>query len=110
MSEGHVVNACIKACFALGCYVWRNNTGAARMPGTGNRPIRFGKKGSSDIIGLTKNGRFIGVECKSGTNDIEPAQEDFRAMVLSKKGIYILARNSAQAVFDMQDEIQREYW
>lgn len=43
-------------------FVWRNNTGVAEI---GNNRVRFGLKGSSDIIGLqAPSGRFVGIEVK----------------------------------------------
>lgn len=45
-------------------FAWRNNTGAIASDG---RFLRYGKKGSADIIGVF-NGRFIGIEAKVGKN------------------------------------------
>lgn len=91
VSESSVVNACIKWLWNHGCYVWRNNTGAARTEGGGF--IRYGLKGSPDIIGMNPSGRFLGIECKSPTGgDIEPEQELFRERCHAKKGFYMIAR------------------
>lgn len=90
MSENKVVDSCIKWSFAHGCYVWRNNTGAYKPEGT-NRYIRYGLSGSSDIIGLTQSGRFIGVECKWGKNKLTENQEKFRDRIVGNNGIYVTA-------------------
>lgn len=93
VSESSVVSACIKWLWANGCYVWRNNTGGFRPEGS-KRVIRYGALGSPDIIGLTPNGRFIGIECKSPTGgSLSPPQERFRTHVLEKNGIYLVVRN-----------------
>jgi hypothetical protein len=107
-AEGAVKNACIRALYLLGCFVWNNPTGAWRTPQGAWVP--YGKKGSSDIIGLTPNGRMICVECKQGKNDTSLEQDEFRRLILEKKGIYILARDSAQAVFDSKELILIESW
>jgi hypothetical protein len=101
--EGMVVNACIKYLFALGCFVWRNSTGAWR-DGAG-RIIRYGKVGSPDVLGVTAGGRLIGVETKTGNNPLTPEQEDFRARILEKGGLYIVARNSIDALEQRKAEI-----
>lgn len=58
-------------------YVWRNNSGALR---SGNRLVRFGKVGSSDILGIQgSTGRFIAIEVKKPDMSWKPtpAQLDF---------------------------------
>lgn len=68
---------------------WRNNTGAYKTEdGT---YIRYGLKGSPDIIGILNDGRFLGVECKSGKNDIKGSQIDFKEQVEKRNGVYIVA-------------------
>ena len=97
--ESLIVNTCIRWLWHHGCFVWRNNTGAWKPRG-GKRPIRYGKPGSPDIIGITPSGRFIGVECKSGKNKINPLQMAFQTDVLLHKGIYI----TAYSVDDLEAE------
>jgi hypothetical protein len=90
VKEGAVVNACIKMLYTLGCFVWRQNTGAWKPEGS-KRAIHYGLKGCGDIIGITPTGRFICVECKAGKNKQQASQEDFQRRVEEKNGIYILA-------------------
>lgn len=48
--------------------MWRNNTGATRAGKFGERFIRYGFPGSSDVLGIEKGtGRLIAVECKAKT-------------------------------------------
>ena len=68
------------------------NTGAYKPEGS-NRYIRYGTPGASDIIGLTKAGRGIYVECKSARGKLSPLQETFKERIESHKGIYILAKS-----------------
>lgn len=91
--ESAVVASCIKWLWQMGCFIWRNNSGAYK-PANSNSYVVFGKKGSPDIIGLTPHGRFIGVECKRpGGKGLEPHQEAFRDKVEANNGLYILARS-----------------
>jgi len=89
MSETEVVNSCIRWLLLNGCFVWRNNTGAYKSEG--GRFIRYGCKGSPDIIGMTASGRFIGVECKYGKGKLQGTQKAFGEKIVSHGGIYIVA-------------------
>ena len=60
----------VKALQAVGYNVWVNNVG--RKGG-----VRFGKKGLPDIIGYSKEGKFVGVECKNlNTRDALTDEQD----------------------------------
>lgn len=61
--------------FRKDCYCWINNTGALKVR---ESFIRFGKAGSSDIIGFTSDGKFLSVEVKTGTGRLTPLQVDFK--------------------------------
>ena len=64
MSEQDLVRGCLAYLTARGCMVWRNNTGASYYGGPGRRArfVRFGPVGGSDIVGCTKEGRFLALE------------------------------------------------
>jgi hypothetical protein len=86
----------------VGCYVWRNNSGVAK---TGGRFVRYGKPGSSDIIGISPNGLFVAVEVKSNgepltleKNKGEDSQEYFLRRIADKGGISIIAESVADVV------------
>ena len=60
--ESAVVLGCLKLLRARRWSAWRNNTGAVKVD---KRFIRYGVKGSSDIVGVIKgSGRFLAVEAK----------------------------------------------
>jgi hypothetical protein len=81
----------------LGCTVWRNNTGA--LPDKTGRIIRFGLcKGSSDIIGICPDGKFLAIECKNAVGRVTPDQKRFIAAVIAKGGRAGIARNGKEAV------------
>lgn len=68
-----------------GAILWRNNTGAYKV---GNRYVRFGLcVGSSDLIGLTRDGRFLAIEVKRGNKKPEPEQQKYIDFVNAKGGL-----------------------
>lgn len=72
-------------------WLWRTNTGAARI---GNRFVRFGIKGQSDLQGvLAPSGRAVFVEMKAERGKQKPEQLAFQRMVESRGALYILARS-----------------
>lgn len=86
----------------VGCYVWRNNSGVMR---SGGRFVRFGKTGSSDVIGISPNGLFMAVEVKSNGEPLtrekdkgEDSQEYFLRRIAEKRGISIIAESLADVV------------
>ncbi|MHC1728040.1 MAG: hypothetical protein AB9866_18900 [Syntrophobacteraceae bacterium] len=70
-------------------FYWRNNTGTARK---GKCYVKFGLKGSADIIGLHQ-GRFVAIECKDKGKGIEEDQIKFQQEVERAGGIYYLAND-----------------
>ena len=45
-----------------GNYVWRTNTGSIKTEK--GHMVHMARKGTSDILGLTKTGRFVAIEVK----------------------------------------------
>jgi hypothetical protein len=89
--EGSVVKACLEYLNVYGAYVWRNNTGC--LKDKKERPVFFGKPGSSDIIGVLPGGRFIAVECKAKKGKLSEKQKEFLASVEEMGGLTIVARS-----------------
>lgn len=88
--EAVVLRECLRWLKNQGMLTWRNNSGTLWANG---QPVSFGHPGSPDIIGMTKDGRFIGVECKSARGKQSEKQKAFEAKVRANNGIYILARS-----------------
>lgn len=65
---------------------WANNTGAVKT--VKGHFQRYGLKGSSDIIGLSTQGQFVGIEIKTGTGRQSGDQKNFERMIISNCGIY----------------------
>ena len=96
-SEANVMNDCLLALSQAGCLAWRNNTGV--LPDKTGRPIKFGLcVGSSDIIGITPNGRFMAIECKTAIGQPTDAQLRFINAVQRAGGRAGIARCADDAV------------
>lgn len=96
--ESLVLRSCIQWLYHKKIIAWRHNTGSYSTDD--GRYIQYGLPGSADIIGLLPSwcgeyaGKFLAVECKSGTNELTKAQEVFRDKIRRSGGIYILARST----------------
>jgi hypothetical protein len=85
------LNGCLRYLEARGIYHWRNSTGAVRIgPG---RFMHFGKKGSSDILGILPGGRLLCVECKAPEGGrLSPEQKQFLAEVREAGALALVVR------------------
>jgi len=72
---------------------WGNATGAVKT--VKGHFQRYGLKGSSDIIGLSKTGQFIGIEVKTGTGKQSKDQLNFQRMIETNGGLYFLVRKES---------------
>lgn len=72
--------------------MWRNETGKAQSF-DGKRVIKYGLTGSTDNIGITCLGIFIGAEIKIDEDYMKEAQINFREMILKNKGLHFEIRN-----------------
>ena len=89
--EAPVLNGCLRYLEARGIYHWRNSTGAVQIaPG---RFMRFGKKGSSDILGILPGGRMLCVECKAPESGrLSPEQKQFLEDVREAGALALVVR------------------
>ncbi len=71
-----------------GFMVWRNNTGGFGGEGRSGKKwwVRAGYKGSGDIIGLTKDGKFLSIEVKRPGQKPTPDQTRFMERVNASGG------------------------
>lgn len=94
--EKDVVRECLEWLNAQpGVFVWRNNTGMAKR---GKCMVRFGLKGSSDIIGVGPSGVFVGVECKRIGEEADYAQDQWQSMIRDRNGFAITAHSLSELV------------
>jgi len=54
--------------------------------------ISFGLPGSSDILGILMNGRFLAIECKTGNAKQSKKQKSFQKMIESFGGLYLIVK------------------
>ena len=101
--EGAVIKACLEYLEIKGIFAWRNNSGA--LWDKNNRLVRFGKKGSADILGILPDGIFLAVECKGGHNKPTDDQKMFLENIEKNGGCVILARS----VEDLEKGLQQFY-
>jgi len=110
MSEQNIQNECLLALSEAGCTVWRQNTGLAwvgdpvylkngdvilRNP----RRLHVGLcKGSSDIIGIAPDGRFLAPEVKTATGRVTDDQERFILRVNQAGGIAGVVKSARDAI------------
>lgn len=85
MTHTELINAGVEYLNARGFFVWKNNTGTQ-----GSRHVRFGKKGSGDLIGMFPDGRFIAGEAKILPDKQSDDQQIFQAECEKRNAIYIL--------------------
>lgn len=83
---------------------WVNKTGTAWTK-DGARPVAYGLKGSSDILGCLE-GLMICVEVKTEDGRQEESQVRFEAAIKRAGGVYILARSEQEAVAAVRAAVQ----
>ena len=89
--EGIIKANCLRWLEKRGIYSWNNPSGVIRI--THDRWIHFGKEGSSDIIGVLPDGKFLATETKSIKGRLSPEQKAFIEKIRSLGGVAILARS-----------------
>lgn len=95
--EGTIQARIMIALSEMGCLIFRNNTGALRGPS--GVMVHYGLcVGSSDIIGLAPDGRFLAVEVKAEKGRASEAQLRFIEAINKKGGIAGIARSPQEAV------------
>jgi hypothetical protein len=89
--EGRIKSACLRYLERRHIKAWNNPTGATQIrPG---QWLRFGQKGSADILGCLPDGRFLAVECKAGRGRLSPEQRDFLDEIQGLGGLAVVARS-----------------
>lgn len=77
--------------------LWDAATGYALSFGDEQRVLHFGVNGQADLTGILPNGRRLEVEVKTPRDKLRPDQLNFREMILSRGGLYIVARTADEA-------------
>lgn len=101
MKENEVLRGCLEYLRANGIFCFRNNTGAVKI---GRRFIRYGTPGSSDILGIMPDGRFLAVECKREKGGrLSELQKAFLTAIQINGGVSIVARS----VDELKKELEK---
>lgn len=97
MRESTIQKLVMVALSEAGCTIWRNNTGSYKTED--GRFIRYGLAvGSSDLIGIAPDGRFLAVEVKTKQGKPTKQQILFINAVLKAGGIAGIVRSPADAL------------
>lgn len=84
-----------------GIYHWRNNTGSYKKKGSF---IRYGKKGSSDWLGICPDGRFLAIECKRPVKGItSKLQRDFLDRINKDGGVGIRVTSAVDCYAQLKE-------
>ena len=94
-TEAQVVRACLDYLKLRRIFAFRNNTGAYKVE---ERFVRFGSKGSADILGILPGGRFLAIECKSLNGRLSPAQGEWGERVRAAGGVYLCVRSVGELI------------
>jgi hypothetical protein len=102
-----LVSECCQELALMGYAAWPNRTGATTIDG---RFIRFGKKGSGDILVLLPTmleGRIFAVhgevECKTGKATQSKRQRTHMNVVHRSGGVYVVAHSSIEMKSKLAD-------
>lgn len=100
MKEKQEIDMILKILNSKGYFMWRNETRPVRQIYTNRQGLSkecfwmAGKLGSPDIIGLTANGQFIGIEVKTSkcckSLGLTRDQIKFRDEILRRNGLFYL--------------------
>ena len=91
--EKYVVNACLQYLQLKDIFHYRSNSGAMVSEYKGKkRFMRFGAKGSPDIVAVVR-GQYWGIECKSSSGKISEDQLVFAAALERAGGRYLVCRS-----------------
>lgn len=87
MSETNIVQECRLAASEMGATLFRNNCGAYKDNKGYYIKYGVGNPGGCDLIGWTKDGKFLGIECKVPGKHPTLEQTNFINAVIKAGGI-----------------------
>lgn len=83
-------------------FCWRNNSGAFKYEGKSKMNyVRYGLKGSSDILGIMPDGRFLAIEVKNDKGKLSEAQEIFLKVIKDNKGVAFVAHSVEEVIKEL---------
>lgn len=100
MSETEIVKSCLDYLALKKVFAYRSNTGAFQNAKGGF--YRFGAVGSSDIIAIIGDGKYLGIEVKNKGRQTEN-QKLFQQAVEKAGGLYWLVRSLDDLIIKLKD-------
>jgi hypothetical protein len=99
MLEKHIQRQILEYLDLKGIFAWRNNSGAVFSEYKGRkRMIRYGLKGSSDILGILNDGRFLAIEVKKPDGKPTTEQLEFIDRINKNGGLAFIARSITEVI------------
>ncbi len=99
--ESEVKAGCMELLGRLGYLVVRVQSGHVRVKGGGY--MYLAEPGTADILACSPTGLFVAVECKRPVGGRKTQeQEDFRARVQMRGGVYVRVRSAAELASELQ--------
>ena len=89
--------------------LWRNNVLKAMVQGRNGKPrmMQAGMEGQADLSGIMPDGRRLEVETKTPRDKMSDKQIAFRRMIMSRGGVYIIARDLETCMAELAAEVKR---
>ena len=89
--------------------LWRNNRLNAMAIGRNGkkRMVSAGMDGQADLSGIMPDGRRLEVETKTPRDKMSDKQIAFRRMIMSRGGVYIIARDLETCMAELAAEVRR---
>lgn len=88
LSEAQQLQRCLTILASASVTAWRNNVGMAKYDSNrGQRVVKFGHPGSSDILGYTNDGIFFAFEVKAHKKKPTLLQHAFLQNVAEAGGV-----------------------
>jgi len=83
-----IVNDCVKMLNAVDIPAWRLEAKAVMVsPGVFRAPI---EPGLPDIIAVSRMGKFVGIEVKTGKSQLSEAQKEVRNKIERSNGLFFI--------------------
>jgi len=96
-TETEVKAECVQAATLCGALIWRNNVGVFTT--RHGEHIRAGLcVGSADLIGITKDGKFLAIECKKEIGGIVSKEQTAWLETITEKGGVAIVATCAEDV------------
>lgn len=107
MKEIEIQKEIMLALDQAGCLVFRNNVGLFWSLDKLRKVVCGLCKGSSDIIGMAPDGRFLAVEVKTPTGRPSKSQQNFITAVNHRGGVAFIARSKEEAIQKLKEAIKK---